>query len=290
MLIGFFLDNRRLGRTDFSRPWEGNPGSGAAEYLHAATPYFISKHCGHKAECMIFSPHVEYLPSSIEARQAGSVVDAARQAKARGVDFFVFRPRMNEELHILDVIDELALPSIGRAALTPNPAHIRRMAKSSAFKALVCVGKEQYDFLMDSPVHDKIVHIDNGVHVASCSPGALTYKDSRLVVYLGALVPQKGFQILAAAWPEILKRVQDARLSVIGSAKIYDEDAKLGPLGVAEERFERDFLLPHLADAAGKVHPSINFHGQLGREKYQILRKALNRCREPLWHNRDVLR
>ncbi len=275
MLIGFFLDNSGVSQTDFSRPWEGNPGTGAAEYLHAATPHFISEYCGAKAQCIIFAPHIQHLPSSVGAQQAGSIIEAAHQAKARGVDYFVFRPRMNEEMGILDVLDGLALPSIGRAALTPRPEHIRRMARSRAFKVLVCVGREQYDFLMDTAVHNKIVYIDNGIHTGGCNQGEAPDKDHRLVAYMGALVPQKGFHLLAAAWPKVLKRVPNARLSVIGSVKIYNENSSVGPLGVAEESFERDYLIPHLTDGKGQLHPSVTFHGNLGREKYDILRKAL---------------
>ena len=275
MLLGFFLDNSGVSQTDFSRPWEGNPGTGASEYLHAATPYFTSKYCGDKAQCVIFAPYIQHLPASVIVQQSSSIVEAAHQAKAKGVDYFVFRSRMNEEKRILDVLDELTLPSIGRAALTPKPEHIRRMAKSRAFKSLVCVGREQYDFLMDTAVHNKITYIDNGVHVASCNQGNAPLKDPRLVTYMGALVPQKGFHILATAWPKVLKRVHDARLSVIGSIKMYNENARVGPLGVAEDGFEREHLIPHLTDQKGCLHPSVTFHGQLGREKYDILRKAL---------------
>lgn len=275
MLIGFFCDNRGASQTDFSRPWEGNPGTGASEYLQVATPYFISKYCGDKTRCVIFAPHIQHLPKSVGAQQANSIVEAAHQAKAMGVDYFVFRPRLKEEKHILDVLDELALPSIGLAQLTPKPEHLRKMAKSRAFKTLVCVGREQYDFLMDTAVHNKITYIDNGLHVASCNQGDAPAKDYRLVAYMGALVPQKGFHILATAWPKVLKRVPDARLSVIGSVKMYNENTRVGPLGVAEEGFERDHLIPHLTDQNGRLHPFVTFHGRLGHEKYDILRKAL---------------
>ena len=275
MLIGFFLDNRSVGQMDFSRPWEGNPGTGAAEYLHVATPHFISEYCGDKAQCIIFAPYVKYLPRSVDVQQANSIVEAAYKAKAKGVDYFVFRPRLNEEKHILDIIDDLDLPSIGRAALTPKSEHIRRMAKCHAFKALVCVGREQYDFLMDTAIYNKIAYIDNGIHVASCSQSNTPVKDHCLVAYMGALVPQKGLHLLAAAWSKVLKRIPNAHLSVIGSIKMYNENARVGPLGIAEESYEQDYLIPHLADQSGKLHPSVTLHGQLGPEKYDILSKAL---------------
>lgn len=275
MKIGFFFDNSNLRQTDFGQPWEGNPGTGAGAYLHVAIPYFIGKYAGPSVETIIFAPHINLLPSDVPCQAAPSLIHAARQAKAMGVDYFVFRSGHHEVEGILDTLDELQLSSIGRAALTPHPEYARRMAKSTAFKTLVCVGREQYDYLMDSPLYKKLAYIDNGVHVGSCSDGPAPAKDPRLVAYMGAMVPQKGFHVLAQAWPKVLRRVPDARLSVIGSVTIYNENWKLGPLGVAGEQYERTRIMPYLCQPDGSLHPSVTFHGQLGKEKYDILQKAL---------------
>ena len=275
MLIGFFLDNSGVSQTDFSRPWEGSPGTGASEYVQVALPYFIAQYGGESIETCIFAPHTDLLPSDIHCYEAPSVIHAARKAKAAGVDYFVFRPRIHEETRILDVLDDLQLASIGISQLTPHPVHVRRLTKSKALKALVCVGREQYDYLMDAPIYKKLAYIDNGVQVSSCNDSPVPTKDHRLVAYMGALVPQKGFHVLAQAWPKVLQRFPDARLSVIGSAKVYNENALLGPLGIAHEKYESTQIIPYLSQPDGSLHPSVTFHGQLGKEKYDILRRAL---------------
>jgi len=275
MDIGFFLDNRHVRGTDFRRPWEGNPGTGAVEYLHAALPYFIAHYGDGAVRTRIFASDTAMLPPDVPAHPVQTITDAARQAKAAGVDYLVFRPRMSEEDGILDVLDELQLPSIGRAALTPHPDHVRRMAKCGAFKALVCVGREQYDYLMDTPLHNKLAYIDNGVQVSSCLQDPAPAKGPRLVVYMGALVLQKGFHVLAEAWPKVLQRIPDARLSVIGSLTMYNESAQLGPLGDADEHYERTHIMQYLCGPDGALHPSVTFHGRMGREKYEILQRAL---------------
>ena len=71
-------------------------------------------------------------------------------------DIFVFRSRINEEDRILNIIDELELNSIGRAALTPSFVHQLKMSRSKYFKALICVGENQYLQLIDSPIKKKI--------------------------------------------------------------------------------------------------------------------------------------
>ncbi len=270
---GFYLDNRGVADVDFSQPWEGNPGTGAAEYLHVALPYFIQEYTGIK--CHIFAHHINHLPKEVQAHKVSSIRDAAAKAKQLNMSCFVFRPRVQEEDSILDYLDEINLFAIGRAALTPSPEHIRRMARCKAFKILVCVGREQYDYLLDTPIHDKISCINNGVVTSACSGVDKIEKDLTLVTYMGALVPQKGFHLLAEAWPKVIQSFPDAKLSVIGSVQMYNEKSTMGPLGVAEEFYERGHILPHLTTTDGKLHPSVQFHGRLGKEKYEILRKSL---------------
>ena len=283
--IAFFLDNRHVEAIDFSHPEMGNPGTGACEYLHVAIPYFIKEYCGQDVQPVILAPHIGKLPSQLPAYEARSITEAASKAKELDVHFFVFRPRLNEEENILDHIDRLQLPSSGRAALTPYPQHIRKMARSKYFKALVCVGREQYDYLVDSPLKPKLAYIDNGIHVESCWKDYNNEpKDSRLVTYMGALVPMKGFHQLAAAWPQVLKRFPDAKLSVIGSVKMYGDKLTVGPLGVASDDYERKSIMPHLCDENGTLHPSVTFHGQMGSEKSSILRKTLIGVANPTGH------
>ena len=274
MKIAFFMDNAKAPDIDFRTPEQGNNGAGAAVYLHAALPTLIQRQHAQEIKSIILAQHVDLLPEDIETHQISGISEAARKAKALGVDFFVFRPRQNEEDNILDLIAELELPSIGRAALTPFPAHQRKMAKTPFFKALVCVGREQYDSLQDSPIFDKIVCIDNGVPIESYHNDEVI-KDEKRVVYMGAMVAQKNFHLLASVWKDILRRVPEAKLSVIGSAKVYSKDAELGPWGIASAEYEEKGIIPHLADDAGRPHPSVTFHGQLGVEKNEIMQRAL---------------
>ena len=274
--IAVFLDNRHIPSVDFRNPKLGNPGTGACEYLHVAIPYFLHEYCRDNIKPIILAPHIAQLPPELEAYQVFSVTEAASKAKELGARYFVFRPRQAEEENILDHIDKIQMPSIGRAALTPHAPHMRKMASSRYFKSLVCVGREQYDFLIDTPLKPKLAYIDNGVHIDSCwmDSSDEVKKDPRLVVFMGALVPVKGFHQLAEAWPKVLRQFPDAKLSVIGSVKMYGDDLSVGPLGVADGHYEREHIIPHLCDDQGRIHPSVTFHGQMGRGKYDLIRKA----------------
>ncbi len=277
MKVAFFLDNKNLSQVDFSAPEQGNPGTGAGTYLHAALPHYLNKNFSSQIETVLLAPHIEKLPPNVPAYQVSSVISAATKAKEIGADFFVFRPRLDEENGILDHIDAIQMPSIGRAALTPHAEHLRKMIKCKYLKALVCVGREQYDYMIDSRIKPKLAYIDNGISLASCEEGMdkTAGKDPRLVVYMGALVPMKGFHVLAQAWPKVLAKFPDAKLSVIGSVKIYGEDEQVGPLGVAHDKYERESIIPYLCDPQGNLNPSVTFHGSMGKEKYDLLAKAI---------------
>lgn len=272
MKIAFYVPNEGLKNIDFSTPFNGNPGSGAAEYLHVALPYFISDS---KFETYILAQNILHMPANIKCIQCESIRDAAITAKKNSIDIFVFRPRIHEELGILDLIDEIKLPSIGRAALTPSSKHQRKMARCKYFKALVAVGSQQYDFMSDSPVAKKLSYIDNGINVSACDEFGSIKKNKKLVTYMGAIVPQKGFHVLARVWPKVLERHPDALLRVIGSSKIYNENSTVGPLGIADEAYERKYLIPYLCNNYGELHSSVTFLGALGREKYKHLSESI---------------
>ncbi len=150
-------------------------------------------------------------------------------------------------------------------------------SKSSSVSRLVCVGKEQMDLLLDSVIYDKLEYIYN------CLPNQLIQNSRKNiqtirerpknVVYMGSLTPAKSFDVLAKAWPEILKEEPDANLYVIGSGQVYDRTQKLGKYGIAEESYEEKFM-GYLVDKNDTIIPSVHFMGLMGQEKDEILRNS----------------
>ena len=81
--------------------------------------------------------------------------------------------------------------------------------------------------------------------------------DNKTVVYMGALVEGKGFSELCSIWPSIINEVPNATLLVLGSGSLYGR-IKLGPLGIAEESYERKFA-SYITDKKGIIIPSVRF-------------------------------
>lgn len=135
----------------------------------------------------------------------------------------------------------------------------------------VFVGKQQYDRYIDDDVISKSTYIYNMYN--DNTPSVCRRNDSKTVVYMGAIVPGKGFAELCKIWPYILKHVPDAKLLVLGSGALYGGDVKLGKLNIAEESYEQTFY-KYITDSEGNVLPSVKFLGIVGDNKIEIFRNA----------------
>ncbi len=271
---GFYLENENIADVDLSQPWLGNPGCGGTEYMYSAVPYYITKYAADQCQPIIIANVPRNLPANIDVHQASTVYDAARVAKALGCDVFVYRPHIHDGIDLMPVIDDLELPTIAWAGLTPSTRHMRAMAKSKYLKAMLGVGHEQIDEIKDHPVGPKATYIVNAVDMAQADESRFKPKNLKSVVYLGALVQQKGFHLLAEAWPGVLRQVPDARMTVIGTGSLYGQQSS-GPWGIARADYETRHIIPHLAGPDGQPHPSVTFAGKLGIEKNDILQTAL---------------
>jgi glycosyltransferase involved in cell wall biosynthesis len=273
--IAIHLNNKDISTINFKNIGHGNPGVGYSDYFPVALTYYLQHFYSAAFDFILFADEVDNMPSEIRVEKVADITDAAIKAKKLKCDVFIFRARMNEEKFILRLIDKLKLKSIGVAQLTPTPEHVRKLANCNQLKALVCVGREQYDFLIDTKLHKKLVVINNAVDIEAYSSKNILKKDFNLVTYLGALIPQKGFHVLARAWPIILKKCPEAKLSVIGSTKIYGDERSVGRFGVANPEYEEKCIAKYLTDRNGNLLPSVKLHGQMGEQKNKILAKSL---------------
>lgn len=123
---------------------------------------------------------------------------------------------------------------------------------------------------------DRLDYIYNGVLMQSIDKYDVINhpfeKRNLNVAYVGSLVPAKGFDLLASAWPAVLAKVPDAQLFVVGSGKLYNRNSVLGKWNIADEKFENKFM-KHITND-NQVLPSVHFLGVLGEEKNDLLLKC----------------
>ncbi|MCS4055910.1 glycosyltransferase involved in cell wall biosynthesis [Salinibacter ruber] len=275
MKVGFYLRNQSVSDVDLSHPEKGNPGVGGTQFNFVALPYYLKKIYPEQIEPIIYANSVSLLPSQLTVKQASTSVEAAEHCDRDGCSIFVFRPRQIDfESNLLEALSALGCEGVAWGHNIPLPlSQMNALAECESIARLVVVGQERLDQIRDHPVFQKSIRIYNGFDPEPYHPDEHSVGDGTTVVYLGSLTPAKGFHVLAEAWPSIKREVPGAQLKVIGSARLYDEDAELGKWGVAAESYEREFR-PYLSTPDGSVDESVDFLGKMGTEKIPRLQQA----------------
>lgn len=272
MKVAFHLDNSRIHEVDLRTPEAGNPGIGGTEFNILCVPYYIQKHAQSDFVPVLYANDVRYLPEDLERRSCIDMPSAVSQACRDGCKIFVFRPRDDDETR--GALKELQKTGvIGIAWLHSTVTGLmRELAKNQGVARAVFVGQEQLDYFRDHPIFEKSIVLVNGLDVGPYNP-ATVRKDDNSVVYVGSLVPSKGFHILAQQWPRISNRNPGAKLYVIGGGNLYDRSSELGDWGLADPQYERRFK-KYLSDPIGKPIASVSFLGLMGTEKILWLQRA----------------
>jgi len=267
MKIAFYLPPMGNRNIDASNPELGNPGIGGLQFQMVLLAYFLSKekpdwqiYCFSESDILL-SENLNFVKIN-----EGIFLDTINSLY---IDILV-SPNLEPS-----ILRKLNLPKnlkiITRSGNSINIERSRFIEKNENIKANVFVGKQFYDNFLDSNIIKKSKYIFNMI-VDPCEKNIKRELNSKIVVYMGALVKAKGFLELAKMWKDILKDVPDAKLYVIGSGKLYNSDRELGALGIAEKEFEDEFM-PYISDKNGLL-PSIKFMGVMGKVKYDIFSRA----------------
>lgn len=243
----------------------GNPGIGGTQYATLCLAYELSKF--NNLEVGIVAAVELNVPNSIKFKRANSIVEAidfAEQSKA----ILVFRPTINLDSALTQKLLFTTAELIAWAHVNPSQRTLRILSKAKSIKNVIALGSRQYMTWIDNPVARKAVIIKNGQYLPESRQ--FKYSEPKYITYLGSIVPQKGFHLLAKVWPKVYEQNPNLRLKVIGSGSLYDPNAKLGELGIAEENYESLFI-----NFLGESISSVDFLGKINAEdKNHIVSKS----------------
>lgn len=270
--IGIHLPNKKIGNGKFSNPEEGNPGIGGTQFLLWSLPYYMNKFSQLKFEFIFFVEDDAGFSKDYKSVKIKGLWDIAQKAIKEPCDVLIYRPAYNKEnLEFLDAIKKTDLKVVAWLHNTPIFL-LNKLAGSKNIRRCICVGREQYEKLRDHLIINKLFLIYNGIDT-SVYPNGNNTKKKKKVTFLGSIEFAKGFHLFARMWKDILEVHPDAELHVIGSGKLYNENIRIGDLGIAEERYE-EVLKKFLCDEEGKLLDSVKFHGLLGKDKFNIMSEA----------------
>ncbi|MGD9307318.1 MAG: glycosyltransferase family 4 protein, partial [Desulfobacterales bacterium] len=275
MKVGLYLENQKIKDTDLRYPEQGNPGIGGTQYNFVTLPYYFQKHLPDQVEFILFANETQRLPGELHCISAASCSEAAFKSAKNQCDIFLYRPTYDQHgMETLRVLQENDLKSIAWAHSDIPLEYLNALAQCRQIRQYVCVGQQQLNRLSTHKIFEKSICIVNGFDAAKYVPTALPKKNQHTVVFLGNLIPAKGFHWLARAWPDVISVIPEAKLIVIGNGALYDRNSTLGKWGVAQEDYEAAHIRPYLSDDNGSIHPSVRFMGLMGDTKIPLLQKA----------------
>ncbi len=267
MKVGFFLENKYYDNIDFSMPENGNPGIRGTQYMFWQIAYLLSKR---NIEVHMFAPNISTLPKTLFLHRCETELEAVEMAKKIEIDVIVLRGS-EENKSAYDEALRLGQKCIVWSHNFESNKLANMIADNQMIKANVCVGRQQYERLIDHKAFSKSTYIYNAIDHQNYIP--TDDAKENIVVYIGSLEKIKGFYKLARVWKKIVRKVPDARLIVLGKGNMGSNN-KLGKYGLASKKSESEFMR-HLLDKNQKILPNVNFMGTVGGElKMELMRKA----------------
>ncbi len=233
----------------------GNPGIGGTQYTTLCLAKELSKLPNYDVK-IICKSSLE-LESKIQVLQL-TIEQAVDYAEANS-SILVYRPTINFEPELLRKLSLTSAVVVAWAHVGPSQKALRLMSSMESVKKVVALGERELTSWFDNPVIRKSVLIRNGHHLPARESNYNV--DPNAITYIGSLVPQKGFHLLAEVWPEIISKHPQLYLNVVGSGNLYNNETSLGGLGIAAPLYE-ETIVKNL----GSSLSSVNFLGKLGGE------------------------
>lgn len=269
--VAFYLDNDSLGSVELTDLLDGNPGVGGTEYQFLLVSYLLELKST-LIEPTLISKCKTSAPHKFK-HEVKSLKELCEYCKQNDIRIIVMNQlRFDEKLmdNYQDYFNVVLWDHNGM-----NLKRLNVVNKRNYVKRIVCCGREMLDMYRDHPATLKSTYIYNiqPIKPKDWYKSHIDFTDNHNVVYMGSIIPTKGFHVLARSWKSVLQYVPDAQLYVIGSGKLYDKTAKLGTYGIAEKHYEQEFM-QYLTDSDGNVLSSVHFLGLLGKEKFDALGKC----------------
>lgn len=265
--ISVFIDDKAYRNVDISHPENGNPGIGGTEYCFANLIYALKKYTDFNVQ--LFHTGNNIFPYCNRVVVVSDIFEAITQSQMNNSECFIYRFEDNESIY--RALDSANLRSIAWAHNYFPYDAAKRAGTCNCLKAIVAVGKQQYDKYIDDDISSKMAYIYNIVESQGFEQSIADTANG--VTYTGAIVRGKGFHVLAKNWKKILKEVPTAELYVIGTGTLYHHDCVMGKYNIAEKNYENSFI-SYLMDDNMNILPSVHFMGKLGQEKVNIYRKS----------------
>lgn len=266
--LSLLIQDKGIEGLDLRGVEQCNPGLGGTEYLFVLLSHYLLKYAD-KVSLTVYHFNDNIYPDGVKTVRVNSEEEAFARANDNG-GIFMLKNLQHKEIY--DLFEKYNLKIVMWCHNFMTMDEMRFFSKSDSVKRVIAVGRQMYDYYVDDKIIDKMDYVFN--IFSPLEDYVNRNQNYELnVTYVGSLIYQKSFHVLASCWKKVTEAVPDAHLNVIGTGKLYDRNAKLGKLAVAEASYEELFL-ENLRDENGDLLKSVTFHGLLGKEKEEIYKNT----------------
>lgn len=239
----------------------GNPGVGGTQYLFLLTIKYLNKLYGNGYAVLLSDMDLD-IEGEVSIKNVAGEAGAVSYCERNNIGTIVFNANIADRVcaSLFNTDRKIIL----WAHNTMSMGRQKVAAKTKSIYKVVCVSKSQYENMRDSECFPKCTYINNIIPKPFYDNALLTDYSEKKAVYVGSATPQKGIHNLLKIWKYVEKLVPDAELDVIGGAKIWDPNSRLGCLGVADIYYDI-VISRHLRRLK---HPeNVHFFGAKGWEE-----------------------
>lgn len=261
----------------------GNPGIGGTQYTFLLTVKYLNRTYGKGFAVLLTDTEINFHDDEISTYSISSCKEAINFCEKNNISRLVFNA--NSMSQIPEGEFETNIKLFFWAHNTLNWKNQCLANRKKSIKKIICVSKKQYENMKDTPCFKKCTFINNVITSYFYDNAKISNYSGQKVVYVGSAMPQKGMHNLLNIWKYVEKENKTAQLYIFGGASIWNNNIKLGKLGVSDLYYEKIIQKKY---NRLKHQENVHFMGAIGwKEICEYLIDANVGIVNPSYYKRD---
>ena len=266
--INFFYDSKKLNRDWYFDPYKS--AKSGTEFSMSILPIYLSNFFNINFYCTKIPNDNIY--KNISFKKVNSILAVEKKIKSNEFLILNFDKDISYQKLLLKKKNKSKKYIIWMHN-TPSYEWLSKFGSNEGIYRLIAVSDSQRLKLSHTKVFKKIIAMPHTVEVTH--KFKKDYKIKNQVLYIGALVPSKGFHLLSKIWPSIFIKYPDWILKVLGGANLYFDLDKKKDADIY--KYENNFL-SYVGGSYQKAKKyGIIFEGSIPKKKLllEILKSEL---------------
>lgn len=265
MKFGFYFDFNHLTNFDLGDFFQGKKGVSGTD----SSFFRVVQGLADLGQDITLFAKGEVKEGRARTVAVGSFHEATQKAIADGYATIISVYKEGEDLKRGIALANSSSLKIAIWAQNPiTKGYMELFTKSKAISHIVFVEQFDPNHIRHHALFNKSIVIPNGIEEKVYTQSPVRPASQKKICFLGSLTYTKGFHLLAQAWPKVREKVADAQLIVLGSGKLYNNSATLGPLGLADKEYEEKHIMPFLGSSIEELDKNgVVLHGLINRNQ-----------------------